>query len=130
MLFPAIFINVIQLTTKSLYFWDSLYSTNQTNSNHFQEWRKNFLITGHCIQRYPSKTDCCTEMKPVISIMAAKDMCADGKMAKWMDYGRSGIAMREKILKSISRMEFATVTKPIFHVTDGRLRCESGKMAK
>ncbi len=25
MLFPAIFINVIQLTTKSLYFWDSLY---------------------------------------------------------------------------------------------------------
>ncbi len=26
MLFPAIFINVIQLTTKSLYFWDSLYS--------------------------------------------------------------------------------------------------------
>ena len=24
MLFPAIFINVIQLTTKSLYFWDSL----------------------------------------------------------------------------------------------------------
>ncbi len=33
MLFPAIFINVIQLTTKSLYFWDSLYL------------RKKFMIT-------------------------------------------------------------------------------------
>ena len=31
MLFPAIFINVIQLTTKSLYFWDSLYYKSATD---------------------------------------------------------------------------------------------------
>ncbi len=33
MLFPAIFINVIQLTTKSLYFWDSLYLMNADGSD-------------------------------------------------------------------------------------------------
>ena len=30
MLFPALFINVIQLTIKSLYFWDSLYDNGET----------------------------------------------------------------------------------------------------
>ncbi len=33
MLFPAIFINVIQLTTKSLYFWDSLYCSSGNSTS-------------------------------------------------------------------------------------------------
>ncbi len=44
MLFPAIFINVIQLTTKSLYFWDSLYSTISGNPDPFWLYKKNLII--------------------------------------------------------------------------------------
>ena len=44
MLFLAIFINVIQLTTKSLYFWDSLYSTISGNPDPFWLYKKNLII--------------------------------------------------------------------------------------
>ncbi len=45
MLFPAIFINVIQLTTKSLYFWDSLQIMGDSESIDHNDELVNVVIS-------------------------------------------------------------------------------------